>query len=146
MNKIRVFIENNYSISVTVGLILMVAITVAIVATMFVIFNEIGGSGEGVTPNVGLTVDKSQDQNSAMIVINSITDKNIDWSDVSAIYVCLSNNTQMSDDSIETIRTSGNIVENQIITVSGCVANNEYRFALSYDKTAGLMGSVKWTQ
>ena len=144
MKANKKFIEDERGISTIVGLILMVAITVSIVATMYVIFNEVGKGEDTVNPKVLFKIDKNPSENTATLTITSVSEK-VNWSDVSAYYICITNSTKLSNSHIE-MPKSGFVSGTNMITLSDCVTNSEYRFTLSYDKTGGLMGTAEWTQ
>ena len=59
MKANRKFIDGEEAVSAVIGVILMVAITVAIAATVYVYVSGMLGPGTGSTPNVSMTAEAS---------------------------------------------------------------------------------------
>lgn len=78
MKANRKFIEaDERAVSAVIGVILMVAITVAIAATVYVYVSGMIGGTKNQTPNVACTTDSTSNR-----VTVATADANIKWSDV----------------------------------------------------------------
>ncbi len=156
MKANRKFINaDERAVSAVIGVILMVAITVAIAATVYVYVSGMLGGGPQSTPNVSLSV--TSEGAGCTIMIGTPTSSSIEWSEV---YFTCSNLTGHE----ELVRgtdlgmtwparaTSEDVVKGgQAIYItsglsSGPGVNSEYQFTLVYNVTGGTMGTVKWTQ
>jgi flagellin-like protein len=99
MKANRKFVEEKEAVSAVIGVILMVAITVAIAATVYVYVSGMLGTGQTSTPNVTFT--KSSD---GLTVARA--DAGLDWSDFK-----VTNSTSPIDD----VMGSGTIEAGAII-------------------------------
>jgi flagellin-like protein len=78
MKANRKFIEaDDRAVSAVIGVILMVAITVAIAATVYVYVSGMIGGTKNQTPNVACTVDSTSNK-----ITIATADANIQWSDI----------------------------------------------------------------
>ena len=154
MKANRKFIEKEAGVSAVIGVILMVAITVAIAATVYVYVSGMIGGGLQSTPNVSITVDYSD--HNATISVGTPTANDIDWGDVDYTIVDLTTATELGDTNV-TVTLGGSTGEvikgGQVITVVGTGPSwdhlndgDKYRFTLVYETTGGTMGTVTWTQ
>ena len=147
MKANRKFRDGEEAVSAVIGVILMVAITVAIAATVYVYVSGIIGPGTGSTPSLSLSVDKNRLNHVAAITVGTITDPNVDWGEVAVIYTCTTNATQMPGSSHYITNTNtGNLAGGQLISVGSCTNGTAYRVTISYNETGGTMGTVTWTQ
>ena len=166
MKANRKFREGKEAVSAVIGVILMVAITVAIAATVYVYVSGIIGPGTGSTPNVSVTVDTSD--HNATLTVGTPTANDIEWTDVSYVLADLTNATEITQVATTdnngkgtihlTAPTTTYVKGGQIISLvlaenkgsfdadDALVDGHEYRFTLSYDPTGGSMGTVTWTQ
>ena len=151
MKANRKFIEGNEAVSAVIGVILMVAITVAIAATVYVYVSGMLGGGTQSTPSVSLTADSSG--TSCLLTIGTITQTGILWSDVEWTCVDVTDAVELSDvtDIAVTLPTltttiSGGDIINIATGGTELEDGNQYRFTLSFIPTGGSMGTVTWTQ
>jgi flagellin-like protein len=100
MKANRKFKEADEAVSAVIGVILMVAITVAIAATVYVYVSGMIGTGQTATPNVQFT------KGSRTLTV-ARADTGLSWADF----------TVSSNQTINTL--SGAITAGQVITVSG---------------------------
>ncbi len=146
--------NNKLGVSAVIGVILMVAITVAIAATVYVYFGGMLDEGSQITPGIIMMAESSNDKDRVIVTIISITDSGINWNDVSGILnndtgsyrIELKNYWRPTDeinpgDTIEIINgqdipfiNSSQFLESQ----------SKYSLSLRYDVTNALMGTVKW--
>lgn len=160
MKANRKFVEGEDAVSAVIGVILMVAITVAIAATVYVYVSGMLGGGVKGTPAVSVT-DVASDRN-CTITIGTPTKSDIQWTDC---WYTLVDNTDAKQiyhgttgsETVATItlQTTGYVTGGQIITIKSItpytatwplIDNHEYRFTLVYNTTGGTMGTVTWTQ
>ena len=173
MKANRKFVEGEEAVSAVIGVILMVAITVAIAATVYVYVSGMLGGGVQQTPTVG--VSKQTSDLNATISITSITDTGIPWTDVAGSIVNLDTggvaawsddtdvvSTDTGSDDPGTIICDINIIDDGDTYIGGgdiiqfgynagdtnddLVDGNEYQVTIKYEPTGGTMGTVSWTQ
>jgi flagellin-like protein len=139
------------AVSAVIGVILMVAITVAIAATVYVYVSGMIGGTKNQTPNVAFTTDST---NNKMTVATS--DANIKWSDVVVTlnpsatysYIVWYNGGQIAANATGTDSTAipgGTTVtagDYILLTTSGAAGNNDL-VTLRYIPTNSLLGT--WT-
>jgi flagellin-like protein len=77
MKSNRKFKQEDEAVSAVIGVILMVAITVAIAATVYVYVSGMIGGGNEATPSFSFNKLESDDQ-----LLVATADSGIDWSDV----------------------------------------------------------------
>jgi flagellin-like protein len=75
MKANKKFIEEKRAVSAVIGVILMVAITVAIAATVYVYVSGMIGASPETTPNVQLTQDKSAET----LTVASAEPSDLEW-------------------------------------------------------------------
>ncbi|ENO12213.1 archaeal flagellin-like protein [Thermoplasmatales archaeon SCGC AB-539-C06] len=80
MKANRKFVESEEGVSAVIGVILMVAITVAIAATVYVYVSGMMGGAAEKAPTITFTKDESED---TLTVVQA--DSGIDWSDISMV-------------------------------------------------------------
>ena len=163
MKANRKFVEGEEAVSAVIGVILMVAITVAIAATVYMYVSGMIGGGTQSTPSVSIVADPVGFN--CTITVGTPTANDISWSDVGFTIVDLTNTTELTNGSaggdsiIQVLLPASNtmVQGGQIITVKytgttgdeavdALVDDHQYRFTLSYDPTGGTMGTVTWTQ
>ena len=147
----KIIKENESAVSAVIGVILMVAITVAIAATVYVYVSGMMGGGLDNTPVVSMIAEPSEDKNEVIITIITITDGGVNWNDVSGSLVNISSSTSELNGTawrLENDEVSGG----DIITLvryndidGDFTIGDEYRFTLIYDVTGGTLGTVTWT-
>ena len=143
MKANRKFVEDEDAVSAVIGVILMVAITVAIAATVYVYVSGIIGPGTGSTPSMSLSATPTGTV--CTITVGTITDATTAWADTTTSLVCITNATQLGSNRI--VRNiGGDIMGGHIISLNGLVADSEYRLTVSLNSTGGTMGTVSWTQ
>jgi flagellin-like protein len=135
--------ENDEAVSAVIGVILMVAITVAIAATVYVYVSGMLGGGPSSTPSVSMTASPSG--TNATVTVASVTQSGIPWTDVTVVFHCITNATQMDDDVTspvgDTIVSGGDL-----LAFTGLTDNYNYRVTMVYDNTGSTMGTCSWTQ
>ena len=150
MKANRKFLESEEAVSAVIGVILMVAITVAIAATVYVFVSGMLGGGPTSTPTVSLVAEPAG--SGSTLTIGTPTASDIEWRYV--WYSC-SNITGQSEPTLTITwpsRATGQYVKGgQSIFVTAGLNGNpsltcEYRFTLVYNTTGGSMGTVTWTQ
>ena len=145
MKANRKFVEEKEAVSAVIGVILMVAITVAIAATVYLYVSGFFGGGLSNTPTVGLSAEPSGTV--CTINVGSPTASDIDWGDVEYTWVALGNATEMPQSSTTLAGTTGDILKaGEVIQLVGCEDDEEYRFTISYEPTGGQLGTCSWTQ
>ncbi len=148
MKANRKFIEaDERAVSAVIGVILMVAITVAIAATVYVYVSGMIGGTKNQTPNVACTTDSTQDK-----ITIATADANIRWKDIVistdsgfAWNVTEADGTQLAGDATELLAlgdtvyvTAGDYIDlNHLGTTGNC------RVTLKYTPTNSLLGT--WT-
>jgi flagellin-like protein len=155
MKANRKFVEGEEAVSAVIGVILMVAITVAIAATVYMYVSGMIGTGTSSTPSMSLTADP--EGTGCTLTVGTITSADVAWEDV---WFTLSNTTAQID--CESIvwsdgsgpmtwpaRSSTNYVKGGqavYLTTGALTDNDEYTFTLVYNETGGTLGSVSWKQ
>jgi flagellin-like protein len=141
---------SNNAVSAVIGVILMVAITVAIAATVYVYVSGMMGGGLENTPVVSMIAESSDDKNEVLITIITITDFGIGWNDISGVLVNLSSGSQVEWDEPQTWKLIGEIEGGDVIVLLNTdilgdfTVGDEYRFTMVYDNTGGTMSTVSW--
>jgi flagellin-like protein len=128
------------AVSAVIGVILMVAITVAIAATVYVYVSGMMGGGIESTPSLSLTKDISD--TSIILTIGTITDTGVNWTDAALTFVNITDGTEETPPT----KPTGTISGGDIILISNLVDLNEYRLTITYVPTGGTMGTISWTQ
>ena len=148
MKANRKFIQaDERAVSAVIGVILMVAITVAIAATVYVYVSGMIGGTKTQTPNVACTTDSTTNR-----IQVATADANINWKDVVITtdpttsvnwWVCWGNGTAMA--AVRTMPTLTTLIyqvtAGDFINVSGITGN--VKVTLRYIPTNSLLGS--WT-
>jgi flagellin-like protein len=157
----RKFIEaDERAVSAVIGVILMVAITVAIAATVYVYVSGMLPSSSSTTPTVSMTADPVG--HNCMISIATTTPSSVQWSSVWYTLTDITNTKQISNGTVAGTSTAtiivprtGQVQGGQIITIKAAGTwasgnpldtNTMYRLTLVYNVTKGSMGTVTWTQ
>ena len=152
MKANRKFIEKEAGVSAVIGVILMVAITVAIAATVYVyVSGMIGGPGQQ-TPQLQFIVDSTNDK-----ITVSTASSGINWDDFSiktdTTNATLSMNGQTAHSTgiswteVDTANfgtsTPTNVGAGDYFTVAGANVSGNVEISLRYDPTNSLVGT--WT-
>ena len=143
MKANRKFVEGEEAVSAVIGVILMVAITVAIAATVYVYVSGMLGSGTKETPTVGLTAEATGEV--CAVTISTVSKADIAWADVETTLTNVSGAKAHGTDPT----VSGTYVTlsgGQIISCTNLDDGFDYRLTLTYESTGGTMGTVTWTQ
>ena len=145
--------NNKLGVSSVIGIILMVAITVAIAATTYIYFSGVTDEGSQTTPGVIMRAESSQDGNYAEITVISTTNHEINWDDVSGILIDNSDNSQIDLDDLSW-KLIGKITAGTIIKIRNGLditdsdqyleRNSRYTFSLIYQPTNSIMGTCNW--
>ena len=129
------------AVSAVIGVILMVAITVAIAATVYVYVSGMIGGTKNQTPNVACTTDSTSNK-----ITVATADANIKWSDVvitsdisasKAIYY----GGGVTNNSATPMAPNTMIMAGDYIYVYGATGN--VKVTLAYQPTNSLLGT--WT-
>jgi tellurite resistance protein TehA-like permease len=137
---------DEYAVSAVIGVILMVAITVAIAATVYVYVSGMIGKEIQSTPRVTMTASPVATTGICSVTIATVGQPNIAWAiAVTANLNCITNGTKMVGADI-VLPLVGNIAGGDIIQCKNLVAGNQYSLTLTYKATGGTMGTVKWNQ
>ena len=162
MKANRKFKEGQEAVSAVIGVILMVAITVAIAATVYVYVSGMVGGNAKSTPTVSLIPD-GNDQN-CTITLGSVSSSGVLWSDVTYTLVNKTQATQFIPTTFGTAHAWGtstaitvgnpttqtNMAGGQIITIKGApiglTKGSSYTLTPQYRPTGGTLGTASWTQ
>lgn len=161
MKANRKFREGQEAVSAVIGVILMVAITVAIAATVYVYVSGMVGGNVKSTPTISMTPDTS-DTNTTLSIA-SVSTQGVAWNDVTYTLVDKTNTTQFPGAAWATAYawgtssniklsdpTSGNVQGGQIITIKSTTAcltkGHQYTLTLQYRPTGGTLSTATWTQ
>jgi flagellin-like protein len=151
MKANRKFVEEEEAVSAVIGVILMVAITVAIAATVYVYVSGMLGGGTSSTPSISMTAEPSSDDTSCLVTVGTITETGVGWSYITGTLTDITSGSEVALDDWSW-RPSGTVSGGDICNLANSMitpdftAGNEYRFTLAYNSTGGTMGTVKWTQ
>ena len=139
--------KNDQAVSAVIGVILMVAITVAIAATVYVyVSGMIGGTSES-TPSIAFAKDNAKDK---IYVTSAAT--GIAWSDISIKMDNATANATMNETDYHTASdftsadhfgATGNVEAGDYIKIKATSADGDVEITLRYDPTNSLIGS--WT-
>ena len=97
MKANRKFKEEKEAVSAVIGVILMVAITVAIAATVFVYVNQLADTGGGAGKTISATFDSKNEDDYYVTFKVTSADAGIAWSDVSAKWKDMGGNADGSN-------------------------------------------------
>lgn len=140
---------NNFAISAVIGVILMVAITVAIAAVSYAFFSGMIGSGTDYTPIITIVSDTSG--NNAILSVIETSDRNIQWDQITWTLVNRTTATQWTTTNTWGVSVNlgtGIVSGGQIISITGdsLLKQNEYALTLSYIPSGGTMATLSWIQ
>ena len=133
MKANRKFIDGEEAVSAVIGVILMVAITVAIAATVYVYVSGMMGGGTDATPTMAISVDNADDK---FTVVSAEID--VAWSDVQ-IKSDLACNVSANGGAGVNL-TAGTYVECSTFVLTGDVTAGDY-FTITWPAT----GSIEFT-
>jgi archaeal type IV pilus assembly protein PilA len=142
MKANRKFVEEKEAVSAVIGVILMVAITVAIAATVYVYVSGMIGDSPQSTPSASLNAEPVG--TNCTVSIATITSPSTDWGQIEYTLVNLTTATEVITGIGDL--PDGEIRGGQIISITGLVSGNRYRFTLASSATGGTIGTVTWTQ
>jgi len=152
MKANRKFVEGEEAVSAVIGVILMVAITVAIAATVYMYVSGMIGGGLKSTPSISMSATPNAARDGAMITVSTITEAGVNWSAVDYTLANVTAGTQMKSGNFD-LTFEDTVSGGDIITVSATgnvtatlAATFEYSLTLSYTTTGGTLGSVSWTE
>jgi len=131
MKANRKFIKGEEAVSAVIGVILMVAITVAIAATVYVYVSGMLPGGTTKAPNIAFL----QNTATKKLTISTISATNIPWTDL----------TITASAGGVTYPTSGMIKTGQTINCTSWSSASYCNFTVSY-KTTTLYGSYSFQQ
>ena len=147
MKANRKFKEGNeHAVSAVIGVILMVAITVAIAATVYVYVSGMIGGTKNATPNIACTTDSTNHK-----ITVATADNNVRWKDIvittpatSTWTVHYANSTTFATNAATLLACSATtyITAGDYIVVAGTTGTN-YPITLKYTPTNALLGT--WT-
>ncbi len=162
VTKIKTKITNDLGISTVIGVILMVAVTIAMAAVAYAYFTGMIGGQTGNTPVISLTSENSD--HNVTLTLADVTETNIDWRDVWFTLVDKTNQTQWQNTltgsgwevSVGISRT-GFVTGGQLISIrtkltgaltpsTPLIKDHNYQFTLTYNQTGGTMSVAEWTQ
>lgn len=118
MKANRKFREENEAVSAVIGVILMVAITVAIAATVYVYVSGMIGGGMDKAPDLSFY----QDKNEATLTVASVSETGVSWATIQV--------------------SGGDVPVNDTVSAGDQIANCTGTVTVTYDNTT-LLG--KWT-
>jgi len=148
MKANRKFIQaDERAVSAVIGVILMVAITVAIAATVYVYVSGMIGGTKTQTPNVACTTDATSNK-----IVVATADAAIKWKDVKitldnltgrgfAVYG--SNGAALGYTQTTTYAGTAEIMAGDYILLNATTPGNNVKVTLAYQPTNSLLGS--WT-
>jgi len=160
MKANRKFVEGREAVSAVIGVILMVAITVAIAAAVYIYISGILTTTPKSTPAVPLS---SAPSGTNCTITVSTSEPGIKWNSTSFTFVNVSNGTSITvkytklndSGSVKyyqwgnvniTLPGTEKITSGQIIKITGLGSDYSYKFTLIYNPTGGVMGTTDWTQ
>ncbi len=142
MKANRKFIEaDERAVSAVIGVILMVAITVAIAATVYVYVSGMIGGTKNQTPNIACTTDSTSNK-----ITVATADANIKWSDITittdvTATFSVGYGGGVTNSSYASIPANTMVQAGDYIYIYGATGN--VKVTLAYKPTNSLLGS--WT-
>ena len=147
MKANRKFIDGEEAVSAVIGVILMVAITVAIAATVYVYVSGMMGGGSSATPTMAMNVDNANDK---FTVVSAEVD--VSWSDVKIKSDTTGGLT--ANGGTNTSLTAGVYIECSTLDLTGDITAGDYftitwpasgsvEFTFLYEPTNAIMSSAK---
>jgi len=137
MKANRKFVDGEEAVSAVIGVILMVAITVAIAATVYVYVSGMMGGEEEVTPVITFTQKDTAVVNSLTVV--SADPGDLTWGDIDGKITPTGGiSVDMTD-----VLTSGTIVAGDIISITQ--STGAYTVTLRHIPSNTLIGSWDFT-
>jgi FlaG/FlaF family flagellin (archaellin) len=128
----------------------MVAITVAIAATVYVYVSGMIGTGSQSTPTLSMTSTPLTGGTTCTVQIATVGTPNINWSAVTVTLNCVTNASAMPAADITApvfVAGSPNIINGgDLVSVKSLQAGNQYTVTVAYKVTGGTMGTVSWNQ
>ena len=141
MKANRKFKNEDEAVSAVIGVILMVAITVAIAATVYVYVSGMLGGGPSAQPTVGMV------QTSNYISIQSVQGGPISWSSVTLLMVNVTGvdvttTAAMTNNSVDTLVGGGDTIT---IGGSASLPTTAAPYTLTMLYNSNSVGTVKYT-
>ena len=132
MKANRKFVEGEEAVSAVIGVILMVAITVAIAATVYVYVSGIIGPGTGSTPT--LSMNAATSGTSCSVTVATVSEPGILWADCN---VTVHNITAAAVHPYGqiTLPADTTVSGGDLIAVAGLYDAAEYRCTIVYEST-----------
>ena len=143
MKANRKFKNEDEAVSAVIGVILMVAITVAIAATVYVYVSGMLGGGPSSTPSVSLIATPSG--TSCSVTVASVTQSGVLWGDVTIVYHNITDAFEITP-SATLPGDATTITGGDLIAITGLTEDTQYRVTMVFDNTGGTMGTATWTQ
>jgi len=138
MKANRKFVKNKEAVSAVIGVILMVAITVAIVGVLWGYLSGFFGPITK-TPEVPCTYSQVNE----IFTVGTPSESGLDWSDFSLKLYDITSSTEVSGLS----KPTGTVDAGDIISLSGkLTSGHTYKFTIVYDPTGGTAFTHEWTQ
>jgi len=129
-------IENDEAVSAVIGVILMVAITVAIAATVYVYVSGMIGDSPQQTPNMQLVRDNTQKR----LTVASADPGNLLWSQFN-VTITNTSTDWVSYPVGDTL--NGNVEAGNIIQVADTISTDDFTVSIRHISTNTLIGT--WT-
>ena len=135
MKANRKFKDADNAVSAVIGVILMVAITVAIAATVYVYVSGMIGTSPETTPNMQLVKDNTNKK----LTVASADPGNLQWADFNVTIVNTSANPDTYSYPVGTSPLTGTITAGAIITVGE--SGYTYTVTIRHKPTNTLIGT-----
>jgi hypothetical protein len=153
---------DKFAVSAVIGVILMVAVAIAMAAVSYAYFTGMIGNNTKDTPLI--TVLAEQIDHNATLTVQDVSESSIPWSDVWFTFVDIYNQTQWQNvpssggwNIVVNIPRSGVVGAGQIISIKSTfsgsftaatplVRSHNYQLTLIYNQSGGTMGVTEWTQ
>ena len=133
MKANRKFIEKEAGVSAVIGVILMVAITVAIAATVYVYVSGMMGTGQAAAPTLTFIKEDKAEVNTLTVIAADPSD--VSWGDIEI----LKNGTATPHGRTDTV-TAGTILD-----ITALAGNSSYAIGIRHVPTNTLIGTYDFT-
>ncbi|HEX08492.1 MAG TPA: type IV pilin [Thermoplasmatales archaeon] len=137
MKANRKFIKDKEAVSAVIGVILMVAITVAIVG---VLWGYLSGFFGPITKTPEVPCTYSADNK--IFTVGTPSEAGLKWDDFTLKLYNISAGTDMTAPT----KPSGTVDAGDIISVSSVASGYTYKFTIVYNPTGGTAFTHEWTQ
>jgi len=129
----RKFIEKEAGVSAVIGVILMVAITVAIAATVYVYVSGMMGTGQEAAPTLTFVKEDKAAVNTLTVIAADPSD--VSWGDIEI----LNNGT------VEAHNKSGAVTAGAILDITDLAGTGAYTIGIRHVPTNTLIGTYDFT-